>query len=74
MNYETVFIDTEYITLGQFIKLAGVIDTGGQAKDFLSETTVLVNGEKEDRRGKKLYAEDIVQVDAENAFVVARHP
>lgn len=74
MNYETVFIETDYITLGQFIKLAGIIDTGGQAKDYLAEAEILVNGEKENRRGKKLYPKDIVQVDEENAFIVAGRP
>ena len=74
LNYETIFIETEHITLGQFIKLAGIIDTGGQAKDFLTETTILVNGAEEKRRGKKLYPEDVVQVDEGNSFVVARHP
>lgn len=71
MNYETIFIETDYITLGQFIKLAGIIDTGGQAKDYLSEAEILVNGEKENRRGKKLYPKDVVQVDEEHSFIVA---
>lgn len=74
MNYETIYIDTDYITLGQFMKLAGVIDTGGQAKDFLSEKTILVNGAEENRRGKKLYPDDVIQIEGENAYVVARHP
>ena len=44
--------DEEYITLGVLLKIAGVIDTGGQAKFFLSENVVLVNGEEENRRGQ----------------------
>lgn len=51
-------ISTPYITLGQLLKEAGVIDTGGMAKWYLSEYEVIVNGEPENRRGKKLRAGD----------------
>ena len=54
--------DEEYITLGVLLKIAGIIDTGGQAKYFLSENIVLVNGEEDNRRGRKLYHGDKVQV------------
>ena len=53
--------DEEYITLGVLLKLAGIIDTGGQAKFFLSENIVLVNGEEDNRRGRKLYRGDQIQ-------------
>lgn len=52
----------EFITLGQFLKAADIIQTGGQAKFFLQENEVLVNGEKENRRGRKLYPADLVVV------------
>ena len=48
----------EHITLGQLLQEAGVINTGGMAKWFLSEYEVYVNGELEDRRGRKLYNQD----------------
>ncbi|WP_461214679.1 S4 domain-containing protein YaaA [Lacticaseibacillus sp. GG6-2] len=54
----TVEISTEYITLGQLLKDAGVIDSGGQAKWFLAENRVLVNGEADTRRGRKLRVGD----------------
>ena len=54
--------DEPFITLGILLKITGVIDTGGQAKFFLSENTVLVNGEEENRRGRKLYHGDLIQV------------
>ena len=54
--------DEPFITLGVLLKITGVIDTGGQAKFFLSENTVLVNGEEENRRGRKLYHGDSIQV------------
>ena len=54
--------DEPFITLGILLKITGVIDTGGQAKFFLSENTVLVNGEEENRRGRKLYHNDKIQI------------
>lgn len=54
--------DEPFITLGVLLKITGIIDTGGQAKFFLSENTVLVNGEEENRRGRKLYHGDKIQV------------
>ena len=54
--------DETFITLGVLLKITGVIDTGGQAKFFLAENTVLVNGEEENRRGRKLYHGDLIQV------------
>ena len=51
-----------FITLGVLLKIAGIIDTGGQAKYFLSENAVLVNGEEENRRGRKLYHGDEIQI------------
>ena len=52
----------DFITLGVLLKLAGIIDTGGQAKWFLSENAVLVNDEAENRRGRKLYHGDVIIV------------
>lgn len=54
-------IESDYITLGQFLKLADIIDSGGMAKMFLDQYVVLVNGQEEDRRGKKLYVGDEVE-------------
>lgn len=50
---ESIKIDTPYITLGQLLKRLDVINSGGQAKYFLQEETVKVNGEVETRRGEK---------------------
>lgn len=52
---KTIYIYTEYITLGQFLKLAGIIRNGGEAKTFLLCEKVYVNNEFESRRGRKLY-------------------
>ena len=59
----------DYITLQQFLKLRGIVSTGGQAKLYLQEADITVNGEKENRRGRKLYPEDIVVVEGKK-FVV----
>ena len=44
------------MTLGQLLKEANIIASGGQAKWYLAENAVYVNGELENRRGRKLYA------------------
>lgn len=66
-------VDTEYITLGQFLKLADVIQTGGMAKWFLSEHKIFINGEQDQRRGRKLYAGDQIQIEGFGEFIVADH-
>ena len=53
-------IHTPYITLGQFLKLTNIISNGGEAKAFLMSEAILVNGEPENRRGRKLYPGDKV--------------
>ncbi|QNK58064.1 S4 domain-containing protein YaaA [Paenibacillus sp. PAMC21692] len=67
-----VSIRTEYIELGKFLKLADCISTGGQAKFFLQETVIHINGEADNRRGRKLYAGDKVEVEGQGMFVVTR--
>jgi ribosome-associated protein len=59
---KTLKIDTEFITLGQFLKAADVISTGGMAKWFLSENEILINGEQDQRRGRKLRAGDKIEI------------
>ena len=59
------------IRLGQLLKLAGVVDTGGELKALLAETDVLVNGELEDRRGRQLHDGDVVTVAGDELRVVA---
>lgn len=54
--------DKEFITLGQLLKIEGLISTGGEAKLYLSNNTVLVDGIKEDRRGRKLYRNTKVEL------------
>lgn len=48
--------------LQQVLKSETIINSGGEAKWFLRENEVLVNGELEDRRGRKLYPGDVIEV------------
>lgn len=57
-----VKIHSEYILLGQMLKFSGIIGNGGEAKSFLSANLVLVNGLLDQRRGKKLYPGDVIEV------------
>ena len=55
-------ISGDYITLSQFLKEESIISSGGQAKWYLKDNPVVLNGEKEDRRGKKLYPGDQLEI------------
>jgi len=55
-------ITTEYITLQQLLKIKNIISSGGEAKYFLAENEVFVNNELENRRGRKLYPNDVIKV------------
>lgn len=70
---EKIEITSEYIPLGQFLKLAGIADTGGQAKIILMETEITVNGEREDRRGRKLYPGDKVWINGFGDYELVSH-
>jgi S4 domain protein YaaA len=61
---------SEYITLGQLLKLANVISNGAEAKSYLAEVMPLVNGEDENRRGKKLYPGDTIQLPDGQGFSI----
>ena len=68
---EKIKINTAYITLGQFVKLLNILESGGMVKSYLQEEGVLVNGELEHRRGRKLYPKDKVEIEG-NTFVVSK--
>ena len=55
-------ISSEFITLGQLLKMTDAIDSGGMAKWFLHEHDVFVNGEVERRRGRKIKDGDLVNI------------
>ena len=66
-----VVIRGDTIRLGQLLKLAGVIDSGSDAKAVLASGDVFVNGEPEDRRGRQLHVGDRVRVGELELAVVA---
>ncbi|MBR3538253.1 MAG: RNA-binding S4 domain-containing protein [Eubacterium sp.] len=55
---DKITIKDEYIKLGQAMKLAGLVDSGLEAKEVIQAGKVLVNGEVDTRRGKKLVPGD----------------
>jgi ribosome-associated protein len=61
----------DMIRLGQLLKLADVVDGGGEVKDFLANVDVTVNGEPEDRRGRQLHPGDVVIAGDERLNVTA---
>ena len=66
-----VFINSEYITLGQFLKFTGFISNGGEAKYAVKTLKIKVNSEKEDRRGRKIYPGNMVEVE-KCSFIVEK--
>lgn len=55
----------EFIKLGQAVKAAGLVESGVEAKEVIQEGRVSVNGEVDTRRGRKLYAGDVVEYNGE---------
>lgn len=72
MSEHRVTIRTEYITLDAFLKWAGLAETGGHAKLLIASGKVMVNGEVETRRGRKLRPGDRVAVDPDYRWIIAR--
>ncbi|QTD40180.1 S4 domain-containing protein YaaA [Sporosarcina sp. Te-1] len=67
---EKLMIETEFVTLGQVLKMTNAISSGGMAKWFLEENAVYLNGEEERRRGKKLYDGDLVNIPGVGRFKI----
>lgn len=65
---------TDFITLQALLKETDIIPTGGAIKSFLAEHTVLVNGEDEKRRGKKLRLGDQVELPAQGQVLTLIAP
>nr|WP_206516064.1 RNA-binding S4 domain-containing protein [Nocardioides pantholopis] len=59
----------ESIRLGQFLKLANLVESGAEAKPLIAEGRVLVNGEVETRRGRQLVKGDVVTLGPQAARV-----
>lgn len=68
----TIAIRDAYITLGQLLKRAGFVNSGGEAKLFLAEAVIRVNGEPDNRRGRKLRPGDVVAVEEHEPIVLTQ--
>jgi ribosome-associated protein len=66
-----VAIRGDTIRLGQLLKLADVIDSGAEARSYLVEDSVTVNGEPETRRGRQLHPGDVVVAGGEELRITA---
>lgn len=69
---KTIVLETDYMTLGQVLKEADVISSGGAAKWYLAENSVFVDGELENRRGRKLYAGMMLEIPEEGTFFMVK--
>ena len=66
---EKIKINTEFIKLDQMMKMASLVQSGGEAKQLILEGLVLVNDEVCTQRGKKLYKDDRIEFDG-NKYVI----
>lgn len=64
-----IFIDSDFITLGQFLKFSCIVSSGGEVKYFLENNVIFVNEIEENRRGKKLFPGDLVKIN-EKIFAI----
>lgn len=71
MDRQQVAVREGVIRLGQLLKLAGVVETGGEAKARIQAGEAIVNGEVETRRGRQLVPGDLVEFAGEILEVVA---
>ena len=63
-------IRDEFIKLGQALKLAGVVEDGVEAKYVIQDGRVKVNGEVDDRRGRKVRVGDVISYDGKEIRVI----
>lgn len=67
---KAVEISDDFIKLGQLLKLANLVSSGVEAKIVIQNGEVMVNGEVESRRGKKIYPQDIIEYDGQQVTVI----
>lgn len=72
MEKQEISITDEYITLGQLLKLTNLFDSGGFIKNYIKDVGVLVNDERDFRRGRKLYETDQVTLETGEVFIVKK--
>ena len=62
--------EDEFIKLGQALKLAGVVEDGVEAKYAIQDGLVKVNGEVDERRGRKVYEGDVITFEDQEIKVI----
>lgn len=67
---EKVKINTPFIKLNQLLKWVNAVDSGGAANHLITEGLVMVNGEKEIKKGRKIHAGDLVEIEQVGSFLV----
>lgn len=65
-------IDTEYITLGQFLKFTNVITNGGEAKEYINFNEIIIDNELVKARGKKLYPGSKININDSLFFEISK--
>lgn len=68
---QEIVIKDEYIKLGQALKLAGLVGSGVEAKILIQDGLVSVNGEVDERRGRKLYPGDVFELEGNQVKVAS---
>ena len=66
---QTIVLREDFIKLGQALKAAGLVEDGVEAQIEIQEGNVLVNGEVDTRRGRKLYDNDVVEFNGEQILI-----
>ena len=69
---DTIQINTEFIKLDSLLKFAGMVETGGEAKELIQASQVQLNGEVGTMRGKKCVPGDEIELDGRTVAVRAR--
>ena len=67
---EIMKLRDEFIKLGQALKAANLVEDGVEAKYVIQDGEVLVNGEPDTRRGRKLYDGDVISYQGEEIKIV----
>lgn len=65
-----VKITTEFITLGQLLKIVDIASSGGGAKILVKELDIKVDGVTENRRGRKLYPDTVIVIKGYDAYKI----
>ena len=66
---EKVYINSDYITLGQFVKFCNLVNSGSESKLFILNNKISVNGVNEKRRGRKLKVNDTVLINGVSYYI-----